>query len=125
MIEFEKFFEEPNDEQRTAQEIENIKMQLQSTNPSNISAEVVRTIKKMTRRTYIGTGATGDANFNGTDAVAGTSRSGTTYTLTQDVNYNNVVVASGVVVVTRQYILFCKGSMANNGTIYSSGFTWW
>lgn len=79
----------------------------------------------MTRRTYIGTGSDGDANFNGTDAVTGATRSGTTYTLTQDVNYDNVTVATGVVVVTRQYLLFCKGTMANNGTIYSSGLTWW
>lgn len=125
MLEFEKVFEEPGDTQELQQKIDNIETQLQTTNPSNISAEVVRTLKKMTRRIYIGTGADGNANFNGTDAVAGTTRSGTTYTLTSDRNFNNVTVATGVVVVTRQYLLFCKGSMANNGTIYSSGLAWW
>lgn len=125
MIKFEKIFEEPEDAQEMKQELNDIKIQLESTNPSNISAEVVRTIKKMTRRIYIGTGADGNAVFNGTDAVTGTSLSGSVYTLTGDVNYNNVTVAHGVVVVTRQYLLFCKGSMANNGTIYSSGLTWW
>lgn len=125
MPDFEKFFAEPGENQEILQRLANIETQLQSSNPSNISAEVVRTLKKMTRRIYIGTGADGNAVFNGTDAVAGTSLSGMAYTLTQDCNFNNVTVSDGVIVVTRQYLLFCKGSMANNGTIYANGLAWW
>ena len=125
MPEFEKFFAEPGENQEIIQRLASIEMQLQASNPANISAEVVRTLKKMTRRIYIGTGADGDAVFNGTDAVSGTSRSSTTYTLTSDRNFVNVTVSDGVVVVTRQYLLFCKGAMANNGTIYANGLAWW
>jgi hypothetical protein len=84
----------------------------------------VRTLEKQTRRIYIGTGATGDAHFDGTNAVTGTTRSGNTYTLTGDVNYDNVIIDTDVVVVTRQYLFFVKGNLANNGTIYTNS-GWW
>ena len=124
MDEFESVYPELTSEDKMQKKLNDIEMQLQSANPSNISAQVVRTLMQQTRRIFIGTGADGNVNFNGTDAVTGATRSGNTYTLTQDVNYNNVVVASDVVVVTRQYLMFVKGDMQNNGTIYANG-AWW
>lgn len=125
MDEFESIYPSQDENTKFDHRIKSLEMQIQTANPSNVSAEVVRTLKNMTRRIYIGTGADGNANFDGVNAVTGATLSGNTYTLTQDVNYNNVVVATDVVVVTRQYLLFVKGSMANNGTVYSTGISWW
>jgi hypothetical protein len=88
-----------------------------------ISSQVVSTLKRLTRKTYLGTGADGDATFAGA-AVTGFTLSGTTYTQTADRNLANVTVASGYVIVGRQYLLFIKGTLQNNGTIYANG-AWW
>ena len=123
MDEFESVFPQ-SPEEEVQKEIEKIKEQLSTATPLGISSEVVRTLKRLTRKTYIGTGADGDAVFNGTGAVSGTSRSGTTYTLTSDRNFANVTVSPGVVVLGRQYYLFIKGTLSNQGTILANG-GWW
>jgi hypothetical protein len=122
MDEFESVFQtSPEDELQ--KEINDIKEQLTSVSPLGISSQVVSTLKRLTRRTYQGTGADGDATFAG-GAVTGFTLSGQTYTQTADRNLANVTVASGYVIVGRQYLLFIKGTLQNNGTIYANG-AWW
>jgi hypothetical protein len=40
------------------------------------------------------------------------------------VNYNNVIIATDVVVVGREFLMFIKGELTNRGTIYANG-AWW
>lgn len=123
MAEFESVFQQsPEDEVR--KEIADIKEQLGASSPLAISSEVVRTLKRLTRQTYRGTGADGDAHFTVGGTVTGFTNSSGTYTQTSDRNLDNVVVDTGVVIVGRQYLLFIKGTLQNNGTIYANG-AWW
>ena len=123
MDEFESVFQtSPEDELQ--KEINDIKEQLTTVSPLGISSQVVSTLKRLTRKTYLGTGADGDAHFTASGSVTGFTRSGTTYTQTSDRNLDNVIVDSGVVIVGRQYLLFIKGTLQNNGTIYANG-AWW
>ena len=124
MDDFESIYPATDDTSEIKRKLNNIEEQLTTVTPGGISSQVLSTLKRLTKKTYVGTGATGDAVFNGTDAVTGCTRSGTTYTMTQDNNYNNVTVSTGVVVVGRQYLLFIKGTLTNQGTIYANG-GWW
>jgi hypothetical protein len=57
------------------------------------------------------------AAFNGTSTVVGANRAGTTYTLTDDLVADTVVVDSGVVVLTAGYRIYARTSVVCNGTI--------
>lgn len=58
----------------------------------------------------LGTGADGDV----------TIASGTT-TLVADMNYNNLTIASGAVLNTNGYKVYCRGKLTNRGTIRRNG----
>ena len=123
MDEFESVFpQSPEDDMK--KEINDIKEQLTSVSPIAVSSQVISTLKRLTRKTYMGTGADGDAHFTTGGTITGFTRSGTTYTQTADRNLQNVIVDSTVVIVGRQYLLFIKGTLQNNGTIYANG-AWW
>lgn len=125
MDDFESVFNQEDGEiNRLKEELRQIKEDLALQNPQSVSSQVSNELKRLTRKTYVGDGSTGNANFDGSSAVTGTTRSGTTYTLTGDVQYNNVTVAENVVVVGRQYLMFVKGNLINKGTIYANG-GWW
>ena len=116
------FEQKPEDELR--RKINDIEEQLSSVSPLGISSQVVSTLKRLTRKTYTGTGADGDAHFTVGGSVTGFTNSGGTYTQTADRNLDNVIIDSTVVIVGRQYLLFIKGTLQNNGTIYANG-AWW
>ena len=122
MDEFESVFAQ-DPEEEIQRKIANIEEQLSTVSPLGVSSQVIRTLKQLTRKTYVGTGADGDATFGG-GAVTGFTLSGTTYTMIGDRNLNNVVVQDGYVIVGRQYLLFIKGNLTNKGTIYANG-AWW
>jgi hypothetical protein len=122
MVEFESVFQTEEDEVQA--QLNAVKKQLEQSTQINMSSEAVRALKRLTRKTYIGTGANGDATFDGSSAVTGFSRSGTTYTATSDRNLDNVTVAKGVTVLGRQYYIFIKGNLSNQGTILANG-GWW
>ena len=101
-----------------------LEQSLDSLNERNILSSVDRELRKITKGTYIGDGSDGNAVFDGSSGVTGASLSGSTYTLTQDVNYNNVTVNKDVIVLGRQFYLQIKGNLTNKGTIYANG-GWW
>lgn len=68
-----------------------------------------------------GDGSDGTATCDGSTAVAGMSRSGSTYTLTRDVYFNTLTIDSGVTVKMANYRMFCSISLTNNGTIQCDG----
>lgn len=124
-IEFTSIFApEDADVNNIQQTLKKMQKDIEVNNPRNISSQIATELKKLTRKTYVGDGSTGDANFNGTSAVSGATLSGSTYTLTGDVQYANVIVETGVTVVGRQYLFFVKGTLTNRGTIYANG-AWW
>ena len=124
MVNMESQFKRDEELEEIRNDIRDVKAELENFNERNTLAVIDNRLRQLTKKTYVGDGSTGDANFNGTDAVANASRSGTTYTLTTDAYYNDVVVADGVTVVGRQYLLFVKGNLTNRGTIYANG-GWW
>ena len=63
-----------------------------------------------------GDGSDGAATFDGATAVAGFSRSGSTYTGTRDANFTNGTVSVGVTVVANGYCQAFNGTLTNNGT---------
>jgi hypothetical protein len=69
-----------------------------------------------------GTGADGNADFDGTSTVLGLVPSSSVYSLTADIFCNNLTVRSGVRVAPNGYRIFVKNilQMENNSTI---GFT--
>lgn len=123
MDELESVFQTTPEDQM-AREIADIKEQLTSVSPLGVSSQVISTLKRLTRRTYRGTGADGDAHFTVAGTVTGFTNSGGTYTQTSDRQLDNVIVDTGVTIVGRQYLLFIKGNLTNNGTIYANG-AWW
>jgi len=103
--------------------LRNMEETLESLNERNILSSVDNELRKITKATYVGDGSDGHADFDGT-AVTGASLSGSTYTLTQDVNYDNCTVEKDYIVLGRQYYLQIKGNLTNKGTIYANG-GWW
>jgi hypothetical protein len=121
---FESVFPEPDENEELRRKVADLEFQMSILNERNIASIIRGELKTVTKKTYVGDGSDGNANFDGSNAVTGASRSGTTYTLNQDVNYNNVIVANNVVVLGRQYYLQIKGTLTNRGTIYANG-GWW
>ena len=68
-----------------------------------------------------GNGADGTVTFDGVAAVAGTSRVGSVYTQTRDVNYNNATVNAGVTLVTANFNTVGQQILNNQGTINNNG----
>lgn len=65
-----------------------------------------------------GTGADGAVHLDGTvGAPAWATKSGSTYTMTADVNATTILIDSGVTVVTAGYRFFYTVSFTNNGTV--------
>lgn len=70
---------------------------------------------------FCGTGSDGAATFDGSTAVAGFSRSGSTYSATRNVYFTTATVNSGVTVVMSGFILHASVLLTNNGTIHADG----
>jgi hypothetical protein len=66
-------------------------------------------------RAYYGDGSDGAASFDGVHAVTGASGIGP-YTLSRDVYYSSITVASGVQVVANGWRIFCTGTLTLNST---------
>jgi len=124
MVNMESQFKRDEELEEIRNSIRDIQAELENFNERNTLAVIDNRLRQLTKKTYVGDGSTGDAVFNGTDAVANASRSGTTYTLTTDAYYDNVTVSDGVTVVGRQYLMFVKGNLINRGNIYANG-GWW
>jgi hypothetical protein len=70
-----------------------------------------------------GDGSDGAATFDGTTTPAGTTRSGSTYTLTRDVYYTTATLTNGVVIKANGYRIFCRTELniAAGSTIHHDG----
>lgn len=69
----------------------------------------------------LGDGSDGSLVFDGTNAVNGASRSGTTYTLSRTVMATDIQVDSGVTVVTAGFQMYWTGTISGSGTIHNKG----
>lgn len=63
-----------------------------------------------------GDGSDGAATFDGSTAVAGFSRSGSTYTATRDTYFTDATISTGVTVKPSGYRMFGTGTLTMNGT---------
>lgn len=63
----------------------------------------------------------GNATCDGSATVAGMSRSGSTYTITRDVYFNNLTINSGIIVLENGYRIFVKDTLTNAGSITRNG----
>jgi hypothetical protein len=63
-----------------------------------------------------GSGLDGVATFDGSTAVTGATRSGSTYTLARDVSYSSATVSTGVTVNTGGFRMFVSGTLTLAGT---------
>lgn len=68
-----------------------------------------------------GDGSDGNATCDGSTAVAGMSRSGSTYTMTRDVYFGNFTINSGITVNTSGYRIFVKDTCTISGTVHRNG----
>jgi hypothetical protein len=68
-----------------------------------------------------GDGSDGIATCDGSTAVAGMTRSGSTYLLTRDVWFSNLAVNNSVTVEPAGWRIFVSGTLTNNGTIHVNG----
>ena len=68
-----------------------------------------------------GDGSDGTHTADGSTALTGASRSGSVYTLNQDVFYQNLTINNGVTLKTNGYILHVRGTLTNSGTIANNG----
>lgn len=68
-----------------------------------------------------GDGSDGNATCDGSTAVTGMTRSGSTYTMTRDVYFNNLTINSSVIVKVEGYRIFVKDTFVNNGTVHRNG----
>jgi len=70
-----------------------------------------------------GDGSDGGVTFDGSNAVAGTTRSGSTYTLTRDVYYIDATVNSGSIIVMAGFRMFCTGTLwvKSGGLVHGDG----
>lgn len=64
-----------------------------------------------------GVASDGSAVLDGTNTFAWASKSGSTYTLTRDVNLINLTVNAGVILETANFKLYGTGTLNNAGTI--------
>ena len=72
---------------------------------------------------YYGPGTDGTVTFDGTTTILGIVPSSSTYVLTKDIAPQNMTVNNGVTIRTDNFRVFVKGTLTNNGTIMSNGFT--
>ena len=72
---------------------------------------------------FCGDGSDGTATCDGATAVAGMSRSGSTYTMTRDVYFSALTVNAGVTVIAGGFRLFVAGTLtiAATGLIHNNG----
>jgi hypothetical protein len=71
-----------------------------------------------------GDGSDGVVTFDGTTTFSFATLSGSTYTLTRDINLSGgSVINSGVTIEVACSRIFCIGLLTNNGTIQSNGIT--
>ncbi len=69
-----------------------------------------------------GNGSDGAVIFDGiATPVAGATLSGSTYTMTRDIQGTNVTVNNGVTLKPTNFRIFCLGTFTNNGTISAAG----
>lgn len=70
---------------------------------------------------FFGSGIDGSVTFDGVSTVLGVVPSGGTYTLTRDIWPNNMVIAAGVTVNPRGWLIVCKGDITGSGKIAFNG----
>src|SRR6185436_352414 len=63
-----------------------------------------------------GDGSDGTADFDGASTPAGSTKSGSDYTLTRDVYYTNMTMATGTTLDPAGYRIFGTGTLTMNGT---------
>ncbi len=68
-----------------------------------------------------GDGFWGAATMDGSTAVTGCSRSGSTYTAVQDLFYTDLTIDNAVILRLAGWRLFVNGTLTNNGLIQNSG----
>lgn len=74
-----------------------------------LSNEIVATLG------LFGDGSDGSADLDGTNTVAWASKSGSTYTMSEDVFMDDLIVRSGVILQTNNWRLFIKGLLTFDG----------
>ena len=70
-----------------------------------------------------GDGSDGEGTFNGSATPAGTTKNGSTYTLTRDVYYSTAALTSGAIVITNGFRFFARVSLniASGCVIHNDG----
>lgn len=121
---FESIFPEADDTDKLKKKVADLE-ELVAVQSERSSANVLyRELKRLTKEFYVGDGSDGDAVLDGSNTFGWASKSGSVYTLTQDVQLNKVTVEDGVTLLGRQYVLYIKGALVNQGTIIANG-GWW
>lgn len=70
-----------------------------------------------------GDGSSGNVVFDGVSTVLGLAPSSSAYTLTADINVNNMTVNSGVAINTRGFVIRVAGLLTNRGSINGNGIS--
>jgi hypothetical protein len=70
---------------------------------------------------FYGDGTDGTVTFDGSTAVAGWTRSGSTYTADRDTYFSGATVNNGVTLVTNAYRVHVNGTLTNHGNINNDG----
>jgi hypothetical protein len=86
-------------------------------------ADFVAFLTGYTPPLHYGDGSDGSATVNGTNAVAGTTLSGSVNTATRDLFFVDLTVASGAVLNMAGFRLYVRGTLTLNGTIHNNGTT--
>lgn len=91
-------------------------------NPANDEGRVAKlesngTIHEHFMRGLFGTGSDGDVTLDGTNTYGFLSKSGNTYTLTRDIQPDNLTIESGVTLVTDGYRIFVRNKIDGAGTL--------
>lgn len=68
-----------------------------------------------------GDGSDGDAVCDGSTSVTGMSRSGSTYTMTRDVYFDDLTINASVIVNMNGYRVFVRDTLTVNGLIHRNG----
>jgi hypothetical protein len=69
----------------------------------------------------IGDGSDGVVALDGSNTYSFMAKSGSTYTLSRDVNLTTLTVNSGVILKTNNFVVMAMSSIINNGSIDNSG----
>lgn len=67
---------------------------------------------------WFGDASDGTGTFDGSATPTGTTKSGNNYTATRDLYYGSATVDSGKTLDMAGFVLHCRGTLTNNGTIY-------